>query len=469
MKLNWRQIKLGLCPIGKFVFSHQDACWQKAKIQKLLTDWGVNSIDLETVLPDGMVRDQKHVDTVVEYFKKEEGDAIFVPHCNFGTEGAVGMIGKKLAVPVLLWGPRDEAPLPDGTRLRDTLCGMFASSKVLHKLKVPFTYIENCKIDEPIFKNGVIDFLRTVSAVKAFKNLRIGLVGNRIDFFWTTKVNESELLEKFGIEILPIDLIKILDQVKSRAAQNADRYEHELKELKKIFRFTGYHSDEPLILQLALRDFYLDWAKNENISAIALEAFPSLSDKLGGYDALSASLTGEAGLPIVTESDIHGAVGSAMLEAAMKDWQPSFFADLTIRHPQNDNGILLWHGFAPSVLSDMPRPLHIGVHWILPGSLSGMGHWRLKPGHLTIARFDGDGGRYKLISGEGNTIDGPETQNSYVWMEVNNWPKWERTFIQGPYIHHVSVVYDDASRVLVEACKYIDGLEADLALQDEKK
>ena len=37
-----------------------------------------------------------------------------------------------------------------GTRMKSDL------PKVLHKLKVPFTYIENCRIDEDIFKKGLI-------------------------------------------------------------------------------------------------------------------------------------------------------------------------------------------------------------------------------------------------------------------------------------------------------------------------
>ncbi len=464
--MNWKQVKLGLCPIGKFVFSHEDACRQKQAVKKFLADWQVNIVDLEHVLPDGMVRDQKHVEPVVEYFQKEKIDALFMPHCNFGTEGAVGMIARKLGVPVLLWGPRDEAPLPDGTRLRDSLCGLFASSKVLHKLNVPFTYIENCRTNEPAFKTGVIDFLRSASVVKAFKNMRIGLVGNRIDFFWTTKINESELLERFGIEILPIDLVKVINRVKANVRRNADRYAVELAELKTAFTFSGYPSDAPIIHQLALRDFFLEWAREEHLSAIAEESFTSLSDELGGYAAISNSMAGEAGIPIATESDVHGAIGSVLLEAAALEPQPSYLADLTIRHPTNDNAVLVWHGYSPSVMAKKKNqePLNVGVHWILPGSQSGMGHWQLKDGEITIARFDGDGGRYSLISGEGTTVPGPDTQNSYVWMEVNNWPKWERTFIEGPYIHHVSMLYDHASRILFEACKYIPGLHADTSL-----
>ena len=50
-------MKLGLCPIGKFVFSHEDAMRLKRELQKKLRSWKVEFVDLEGVLPDGMVRD----------------------------------------------------------------------------------------------------------------------------------------------------------------------------------------------------------------------------------------------------------------------------------------------------------------------------------------------------------------------------------------------------------------------------
>ncbi len=146
---------LGLCPIGKFVFSNEDAVRQKRAIQEKLRLWQIPFIDLEGVLEDGLVKDQAHCDAAVARFRQAGVNALFMPHCNFGTEGAVGMIARKLGVPVLLWGPRDDAPLADGTRLRDTLCGLFASSKVLTTLGVPFTYIENCRVDDPQLRQGV--------------------------------------------------------------------------------------------------------------------------------------------------------------------------------------------------------------------------------------------------------------------------------------------------------------------------
>ena len=50
------------------------------------------------------------------------------------------------------WGPRDDAPLPDGARSRDTQCGLFATSKILARYDVPFTYIVNSCIDTGVRK-----------------------------------------------------------------------------------------------------------------------------------------------------------------------------------------------------------------------------------------------------------------------------------------------------------------------------
>src|SRR3989339_517665 len=202
---------LGLCPIGKFVFSNEDAIKHKCLIQKKLRELDIPFVDLEGVLEDGLVKDQQHVNKAVNHFLSARIDCLFVPHCNFGTEGAVGMIAKKINVPTLLWGPRDESPLPNGTRLRDSLCGLFASSKVLRKLNVPFTYIENCHIDETAFAEGVDTFIRAANISKIFRNgIRIGQVGQRINFFWSTIINESELLDKFNIEIVPIDMVDFI-------------------------------------------------------------------------------------------------------------------------------------------------------------------------------------------------------------------------------------------------------------------
>lgn len=81
------------------------------------------------------------------------------------------------------------------------MCGLFASSKVLYKLGVPFSYIENCRVDDKAFQTGLDRFLRAADIVRRLKRARIGVVGNRIDFFGSTIIGGNDLLERFGIEL----------------------------------------------------------------------------------------------------------------------------------------------------------------------------------------------------------------------------------------------------------------------------
>ena len=447
---------LALCPIGKFVFSHEDAIRHKQLIQKKLSDLNVSFVDLEGVLPDGIVRSQEHVKAVVEHFKGKDIDALFLPHCNFGTEGAA-MIARELGVPALLWGPRDEAPLSDGTRLRDSLCGLFATSRVFRTLGVPFTYIENCRIDDKTFVQGLDAFLRASNVARLFRRgMRIGHVGQRIDFFWSTIVNEAELLEKFKVEVLPLDMVECIRHVRDRAVRNASGYREELANwrTKAVIEDTG---DEQFILLLALRDQLMAYVADHGLDALAVQDFSSLSNALGVYDFFTVSLVAEH-VPFGLESDIHGAITCAMLRRAALDKEPTFLADVTARHPTDDNGVLLWHAGAPPSMLRPGSEIRVGRHWILPSPVGGMPHFPLKDGHITVARFDGCRGEYQLVVGEADAIAGPHTLNNYLWAKVKDWPAWERILIEGPFIHHMGMAYGSYANALNEACKYVPGL-----------
>ncbi len=455
-----RSPKMGLCPIGKFVFSNEDAVKYKKLIQEKLKNLEIDFVDIDNVLEDGLIKDQSHVDIAVDYFRSQGIESLFVPHCNFGTEGAVGMISKKLGVPTLLWGPRDEAPLADGSRLRDSLCGMFASSKVLHKLGVEFTYIENCRIDDPKLEKGIMDFQRAANVANTFrKGIKIGHIGQRIDFFWTTIINESELLERFNVEILPLDMVEFISNAKKRASKGRASYEKEVKELRNSCVVEHFDDDQQLINILAVRDQMMAIGDSNGLEGFAIQDFTSLVDEMGAYCMFSDSLVADK-YAVGYESDIHGAISDILIRRANFNKQAGFLTDITVRHPKNDNAVLLWHCGAALSMKHPDASIRLGKHWILPSPLSGMTHYKLKEGPITITRFDGDHGEYKLAIGEGKSCPGPDTLNNYVWMEVDNWPVWERKLMEGPFIHHAAMSYGSYGDALKEAVKYIPGLDA---------
>jgi len=449
---------MGLCPIGKFVFSNEDAVRYKGLLQEKLRLWEMPFVDLDHVLEDGLVKDQAHVNPVVEHFRRAGVDCLFLPHCNFGTEGAAAMIAAKLNLPVLLWGPRDEAPLPDGTRLRDTLCGLFATSKVLHKLGVNFSYIENCPIDDPRLRRGVDRFLRAVNVADVFRNgLRIGHIGQRIDFFWTTIVNESELLERFHIEILPLDMVDFIRHARNRAAENRAQYDKEAHQLRETCIIEKM-DDDALVNVLAVRDQMLALVRDNGLEGLAIQDFMSLIDEMGAYCMFADSMVADR-CAVGYESDIHGAISDIVVRRSCFNTQPGFLTDLTVRHPTNDNAVLLWHCGAALALRRPDAKVRLGAHWILPSALSGMPHFPLKSGPITVARFDGDRGRYELAVGEGASVDGPDTLNNAVWMEVDDWPRWERAIIEGPFIHHAAMTYGRYEAAISDAGEFVPDIE----------
>jgi L-fucose isomerase-like protein len=455
-----KSFTLGFCPIGKFVFSHEDALVQKAKLENVLKVSGTSWIGIDEVLPDGIVRRQEDVEPVVRHFKTRGIDALFLPHCNFGTEGAAGMIALECGVPVLLWGPRDGAPLPDGSRLRDSLCGTFATSKVLHTLRVPFSYIVNSHPEDEIFTNGLDKFLRAARIVKSLRTMRIGMVGQRIDFFWSTIASEADLLQRFGVQVQPIELALVIDRIKKRAVEQEKAYLEEYAEMAKWFRFEGFENPLLAIRNFAFRDELLSLGREHSLDAFCVQTFSAIPELLGLFPSLGVALLNDLGFPVGPESDLHGTISSVMLEAASSKNEPSFLPDLTIRHPDNNNAVLLWHFEAPLSLRDTSNAPGPGTStpWILPGMPPGTLEFKLKDGPVTVTRFDGDSGGYRLGFGEGRTVPGPYTRDYYTWLEVNNWQKWEEQIVRGPYIHHCSCIFDNCSDALEEACRFLPGL-----------
>ena len=167
------KIKLGFVPTRRSIFSAPDAIKYRGLTADRLREIGVDIVDIDDINDEGLLFDDSHIEPIVKKFRAEGVDGIMLCHANFGTEYVCARLARELGLPVLLWGPRDERPEPDGTRLRDSQCGLFATGKVLRRFQVPFTYMTNCRLTDPEFERGVWDFLAVCNVVKTFKHTRI--------------------------------------------------------------------------------------------------------------------------------------------------------------------------------------------------------------------------------------------------------------------------------------------------------
>ena len=449
------KIKLGVVPVKRgpgftsmenCLISKNNAFSALKKLHK-----NVEIVNVDQVVPEGIATMPDQVPAITDYLKAQKVDAVFIIHTDFGQEEVVAKIGKTMGLPVLLWGERDDAPSPEGIRIRDTQCGIFASSKVLARYGVKFTHIINCRAEEDMFINGVEKFCRVASIIKIFRGLRVLKIGDRPSGFLSVLANDDELLHKFGIEVTPLAVGQLYSRV--NAIKDGPEVAAQIQSMKD--RMNIKLSEEKLKNVAAMVVCIKQEMERENAFVASLECWTSMGQLFGVMPCQVIGELTDQGYPVACEGDINGAVTSAMLHAADYNRSQSFFADLTVRHPTNDNAELLWHcgPFPHTLMKENEDPLL---------NENGWGMWRLKDGPLTIARFDGLFGEYSFFAGAAKTTDGPKSTGTHVWIEVDDWPKWETIFTEGPYIHHVSAIYGDYTDVLKEACKYIPGLATDI-------
>lgn len=452
-------IVLGLAPTRRSIFSAPDAVKYADLTRKKLKELGVSFVDITDIAEDGLLHEDADRVRIAEKFKAAGIDGLFFPHGNFGTEYEVARLAKELDVPVLLWGPRDERPDENGIRLRDSQCGLFATGKVLRRFGVPFTYLCNCRLEDPEFARGIRNFLAVCNVVKEFRRTRILQIGPRPFDFWSTMCNEGELLEKFNIQLSPVPIPELTEEMR-KAKEEKTRVEETAAYCREHFEIAV--TDEELINIAALKVAIRTLAERYGCNAAAIQCWNALQGEIGIMPCAANSLLNEEGFPVVCETDIHGAVTAVLAEAAGMDETRTFFADWTVRHPDNENGELLQH-CGPWPISCLNgcgarKPV---IGYPLAFSHPGAVEAEAKHGDMTLCRFDGDNGAYSLLLGNAKGIDGPYTKGTYVWVEVQNLKRLEAKLVEGPYIHHCVGIHKDVVPVLYEACKYI-GVTPDL-------
>ena len=443
------KVKLGFAPTRRSIFSAPDAIKFRNLTADRLEELGVDFVDISDINEEGLLYNDEDMKKIAEKFKAEKVDGLFIPHCNFGTEYICARLAKELNIPVLLWGPRDERPDENGIRLRDSQCGLFATGKVLRRYQVPFTYVTNCRLTDPEFERGINNFLAVCNVVKTFRSIRILQISTRPFDFLTTMCNEGELLEKFNIQLAPIPMPELTQALK--------KAKEEKTEVAKVVEFIKENmnvciKENELENVAALKVAMHGLAKKYDCNAIAIQCWNALQSEIGIMPCAANSLMNDLGIPVVCETDIHGAITSLLVEAAGMGVTRSFFADWTVRHPDNENGELLQHcGPWPLSVARCKPTLGYPLAFEHPGAVEA----EAKHGDVSLVRFDGDNGEYSMLLGNAKAIEGPYTKGTYLWVEVANLKRLEEKLVCGPYIHHCVGIHANVVPILYEACKYI--------------
>lgn len=457
------KVKIALAPIRRDVTPRPGVFnWEKAEvrayasvkfIREHFTTEKVSFVGVEGINPRDIIITEDDARAAALRFKEEKVDAVFLINCNFGNEEAAGLLAREMGLPVLLWGPLDDEYAEDGMRYTDSQCGLFGMSRQLQRLHIPFTYIENCRITDKIFADGLKSFARVACMVKNFKGLRIAQVGLRPKPFCSVMFNEGELLSKFGIQTVPVNLAVVLNKYNEILENNKE----ELKEGAALLA-SRYEMDDltpPLLEKVYAFVILYRWIfKEYKVDAVSAECWTAMQQLVGAMPCTAYSILADEGYIISCESDMHGAITMLLLSCASMGESIPFFGEFTVRHPEGKNAELLWHcgPFAYSLKDPASKAKNVNMRqW-----------FKVKDGDYTIARFEQNDGDYAILEGHFKTTDGPLTFGTYLWAEFPEGASaWEKKLIEGPYIHHMAEIAGDYTSEIKEFCKYIPGLKTD--------
>ena len=403
-----------------------------------------------------LIFDDESAAALIERFKAEKVDAVFIINCNFGNEEAAADIAKALGVPVLLWAPLDDEYYVDGMRPTDSQCGLFGVSRQMQRFHIPFSHLPCCRVESEEFKEGFDSFVRVACMVKNFKGLRVGQVGLRPAPFYSVIWNEGELMEKFGIKIIPINFAIIEQRMKTAETDYADEikeYEDYILKNYKLDDLTPKYV-KPMATMVAMYKHLFDEYNLDIISAECWTATPVMFDGLAPCTVYG--ILGDMGYLVSCESDMNAALTMALLKcAAMGEGKP-LFGEFTVRHPENKNAELLWH-CGPFPLSQKAESGTDST-----ARLVNQRSWfRAKDGTYTVARIDQESGEYMILPLVAHTTAGPQTHGTYLWAEFENLQKIEDRLLDGPYIHHFVEIEGDYRKEIKEFCRYFPNLKTD--------
>ena len=455
-------VKIGLVPIRRDVTPRPGIFnWEKAEercakavayIEEHFADAHISFVDLNGINDVNVLYNEKDVDAVIDRFQREKVDAVWLIPGNFGNEEVAGMVARAMGKPVLLWGPQDDSFLPDGTRYTDTQCGLFGMSRMLQRMNIPFTYIENCRIEDPIFTEGFLKFAGVACAVKNFKGMRVAQVGMRPKPFCSVIFNESELMEQFNIQVIPINLAVIQDKynriLQTRQAELAAGAA-QLRQMYEVDDLTEPVVEKVYAFVLLYQEIFAEY----NVSAISAECWTAMQLMVGAMPCTAYGILADMGYIIGCESDMHATLTQVLLKSLTFDERKPFLGEFTTRHPTDRNIELQWHC----------GPFAYSLH--RKGETCkcvNMREWfQVQEGHFTVARIDQDHGRYSILVEECDSAEGPYTFGTYLWAKFDDLDKLERKLIEGPYIHHFSEIEGSYTEQIKEFCKYVPNLHFD--------
>ena len=458
------KIKIGFIPAHRDMMDEEYAVTTK----KLFEDRFRADRNIEVICPNssltcgGLVRNLEDAKKVSELFYEHKIDCIVLGAITFGDErSALTIIEKFYGLPVFIFAVA-EPDIPDGKFFKSAApCGLLPITFGLKRRNVKFTF---GGVPKPAwdmdFAREFERFVRTVLAVKKFRNARVGMLGDRPNDFEVCAFNEALMINRYNQKITHINMLDLKFEMESIPDDN----EQVTRIIKEIITRTCCSFSEKELLKVAkLEVQILKYIKDFNLDALSIECWTSIQKYIGVTPCLTNSRITDIGYPVSCEGDVNNALTMLVQKNMTFGTKAPMILDMLTLHPDENDLMLVWHcgnvsisnkavGVTANVMPQCPWENEYGRERAAASI-----EFLIKSGVVTANCLVEHNGCYKMLAFEGLMVNIQNNiRGAWSWMKVKDRDKIYKTMVNEGFTHHLSLIHEDISEIVMEFCHYLD-------------
>lgn len=398
--------------------------------------------------PDDLISSADEAAAAAQGLAAERLDALVVFQSTFADSTPVMRLAELVDAPLVLWAIPEAST---GGRLRlNSLCGINLAGHSLTR-----AYHRYDTIYAPPDDLGAVETVQTVARAGRVRRLlrqaRIGRVGTHPDGFDTCRLDAPALRERFGVEVVQIELDTVFAGARAVAPAAVETAHQELQP-----RMQGLDEVDQAALRGTLATYITlrDMAERERLAGFAVRCWSQFFTDLGCAACGALAMMTDERTPCSCETDVNGTITQLMLQWASGG--VAFGSDI-VSFDLAANTAVFWHcGKAPLSMADPAFQPRAAIH--SNRQLPLLMEFPLRPGRVTLARLSEATGEYRLVVGGGEVIQAPVSFSGTSGVVRFDRPASEvlDTILSEGLEHHLALVYGDHVAVLLALARMLD-------------
>ncbi|HIQ05440.1 MAG TPA: fucose isomerase, partial [Anaerolineae bacterium] len=421
-------IRLGLVSLARPTFDIPLATRVAAQARSQLERAGFSLTGPET-----LVTDVSEARKATQELAINPPDLLLVFQATFADSTMVMSLAREVDAPLLLWAvPEVRA----GGRLRlNSLCGINLAAHALKRTRCHYDFVY-AAADDP----AALERVRTVALAGRVRRLlrqaRVGRIGEHPDGMETCRFDKDALKRFLGVEVVPIELERVFQRVRTTDPQQIDVMVRKLST-----KLDGLHQLDQVAFRGTLGVYVTlrQLVDQEGLNGLAVRCWPEFFTELGAAACGASSLLNDELIPASCEADVNGAVTQLLLQ--WLSGEPAFGSDLVAVDKEEDVAVL-WHcGKAPLSMADPTVRPRGTIH--SNRRLPLLMEFPLKPGRVTLARLSEATGSYRLVVSSGEVLRASISFSGTSGVLRFDRPAIEvlNTILDEGLEHHLSLTY----------------------------